>query len=422
MAAIGPESVAIISSARHVRRNSDVEFPFRQDSNFFYLTGFDEPDSTLILTPGHEQAECTLVTQARDEAREQWTGERLGPKRAIKVLGVDRAIDNAHADAEVPKLLEGRNEIHTSLGAGGESDQRVFSWLASLKKQRKSSPARFCQLSETLHELRVLKSDAELEAMQLAADISSEAHQCAMRASRPGLFEYHLEGEILHAFFQHGAKFPSYPSIVGAGVNACVMHYVNNSAELKEGDLVLIDAGCEVQYYAADITRTFPVNGKFSSRQRDVYEVVLDAQKATIKSAQPGAPFSALQDTSFRHLTQGLIDLGILEVSLDEALEKKLATPFTVHGCSHFLGLDVHDVGATKQGSASRTLCEGMVFTVEPGLYFPRSEKCAHIDKGWWEIGVRIEDDIVVESNGNRVLTASCPKEVSAIEELMHAA
>lgn len=422
MTAIGPDSVAIVASARYARRNSDVDFPFRQDSNFFYLTGFNEPDSILILTPGNGQAETTLVMQARDEAREQWTGERLGPERAPQALGVDRAIDNASADTEVPKLLEGRNEIHTSLGTGRDGDQRVFSWIATLKKQRKLSPARFCQLSETLHEMRVLKSNAELEAMQLAADISSEAHQRAMRASRPGLFEYHLEGEILHTCFQRGARFPSYPAIVGSGTNACVMHYIDNSAELKDGELVLIDAGCEVQCYAADITRTFPVNGKFSPRQRDVYQVVLHAQKAAIKAAQPGALFSDLHDTSFRHLTQGLIDLGILEAGLDEALEKKLATPFTVHSCSHFLGLDVHDVGATKQGSASRTLCEGMVFTVEPGLYFPESEKCAKIDKGWLGIGVRIEDDVVIESDGSRVLTSSCPKEIPEIEELMHVA
>ena len=420
MAAIGPDSVAIVPSASYVQRNSDVDFPFRQESNFFYLTGFDEPDCVLILTPGNSQGETTLLLRPRDVRNEQWEGERLGPDRAPQALGVDQALENAAATTRVPRLLDGRAEIHTFLGANKQFESRLFSWIDILRSKRKQPPARFCQLSETLHELRVVKTELEIEAMQRAADISSEAHIRAMRMCRPGLFEYQLEGEIVRTFFEHGAREPAYPSIVGAGANACVMHYIQNSDQLHDGDLVLIDAGCEFQHYAADITRTFPVNGRFSSRQRDLYQVVLHAQGAAIEAGQPGAKFSDLHDTSFRCLTQGLIDLGILNASFQEAVEKELAKPFTIHGCSHFLGLDVHDVGATKKGTLSRTLCEGMVFTVEPGLYFPPGPTCDGIDDGWKGLGIRIEDDILIEADGNRVLTVACPKEPEAVEATMH--
>ncbi len=420
MAAIGPDSVALIPAAREVSRNSDMAYPFRQDSDFYYLTGFDEPNAILALAPGHQNGDTTILVQARDKVREQWTGVRLGSERAGQVLGIDQAFNIEDADTVLPSLLENRHTLHATLGEKDWFDTRVHIWLAQLRRTRKEAPVNFCRLSETLHELRLIKSDDELKMMQRASDISVTAHKHAMEVCRPGLFEYHLEAELVHIFMQAGARFTAYPCIIAGGNNSCVMHYVDNRSPLRDGELVLIDAGCEYNLYAADITRTFPINGKFSPRQRDLYELVLKAQTAAIATVKPGASFREPHDVSTRVLAEGLINLGILKETINTVMERALHRKYTVHSCSHWLGLDVHDVGAQRKDGDWRILQPGMVMTIEPGLYI-QDDGTAEVDEAWRGIGIRIEDDVAVTSEGCKVLSEAAPKTVADIEAWMHA-
>lgn len=420
MTAMGPDAVALVFATGEKRRNSDVHYLFRPNSDFVYLTGFQEPEAILVLTPGHPDGEETLFVRARDEKEEQWTGYRLGAERVNLALGISSGFVIEEADAVVPKLLANRATLY--LADDEETNVHATSWLNAAKSQGLKPPTTQQTLEDTLHELRLLKTELEVAWMQHAADISAQAHIRAMRYCKPGINELELETELQHEFAMRGARYTAYPSIVASGSNACIMHYVQNDAQIDDGTLVLIDAGCEYQCYASDITRTFPANGKFSPQQRDVYDLVLTAQLAAIDAAKSGNGFTTPHNTSTRVLAQGLIDLGILKGSLDEVLERDLAKPFTVHRCSHFLGLDVHDVGAREINGEDRPLEAGMVLTVEPGLYFGNSETMPELDEQWYNIGIRIEDDVLVTNEGNHVLTSNVPKTADAIEALMNEA
>lgn len=418
MAALTDNDVAIVPGASIRYRNRDTEYPFRQDSDFYYLTGFEEPDSVLVIAPGSESAETTLFCPERDPEREQWTGERVGPERAPQTLGVDAAFPNSELDQVLPRILDGRWCVHTVLGEYPEFDQRVVACASSARAR--GADVRGCEfqpLQRLLHEQRLFKSPAEQRLMEAAGDITARAHIDAMQCCRAGLTETQLEATLVHAFMQAGARAAAYPSIVAGGRNACVMHYVKNDSPLRDGDMVLIDAGCELQHYASDVTRTFPINGTYTPRQRELYEVVLAAQAAALDAAVPGARCTAPQDAATRVLAQGLIDLGLLGGGLDEALETKAYQRFTVHRCSHWLGIDVHDVGEYRCNGDWRKLEAGMVFTIEPGLYIPDSFD--DVDEAWRGMGVRIEDDVVITAAGNRVITDTVPKAAADIEALM---
>lgn len=417
MASIGPESVALIFATGEKRRNADVEYLFRPHSDFVYLTGFHEPDGLLVLAPGHPTLEEALFVRARDVAAEQWNGRRLGAERVKEALGIENGFTVEEFNEVIPNLLDGRDELYVEQDL--ETAHHVEEWLDAMKASGLAPPRVQMELEDTLHELRLIKADTEIANMQEAANISATAHQRAMRYCRPGISELALESELQHEFALHGARFTAYPSIVASGPNACIMHYIQNDRIIEDGDLVLIDAGCEYRYYASDITRTFPATGRFTPTQREVYELVLSAQLAAIDQVKTGHLFTDPHDTSTRILAQGLLDLGILKGSLDEVLEQEIAKPFTVHRCSHFLGLDVHDVGKREIEGEARVLESGMVLTVEPGLYFGNAETMPDLDPKWHNIGVRIEDDVVVTQNGNHVLSADAPKSADDVESLM---
>ena len=414
-------SIAILPSARVVYRNRDTEYPFRQSSDFYYLTGFDEPESVLVLVPGRKQGEVILFCRERDVTNEQWTGERLGPERAAQLLGVDDAFPIGDLSDILPGLIEGRSRVYYNLGEHPELERDVMMWVRSLRIRGVhgvESPDEFTVLGHLLHDLRLYKSPAEQKLIKRAADISAAAHVRAMKTARPGLNEADLEAEIVHEFMRNRARFPAYPCIVGAGANACVMHYVKNDAPLRDGDLVLIDAGAEYEYYASDLTRTFPINGKFTSAQRDLYEVVLNAQLAAIDAATPGAPYDRVHQAAIGRMVDGLVALKVLKGSRDEILETESYRRFCIHKTSHWLGLDVHDVGDYRVDDAWRALEPGMVFTVEPGIYMPSDDDVPRAFRG---IGIRIEDDVLVTRDGRDVLTEDAPKTVAEIEALMHA-
>ena len=420
MAAIGPSGVALIFGNTEVSRNGDTHYPFRQDSDFFYLTGFNEPNAVLVLAPFHEKGETAIFLNPRDPNMEQWTGYRLGPERASDTLGIDVAFPIEQLDTEILEFLAGREAVHAMWNANTKLDHRVLEWLHTLKKKRRDAPEDLINLALSLHELRLIKSEAEQAQMQLAADITADALIHAMQYCEPDMFEWQLDAEIQAVFLRNGAKAPAYPTIVGSGENSCIMHYIENSRKMTADDLVLIDAGCELDHYAADITRTFPVRGQFSEAQRTIYELVLEAQKHAIAVASVGNHFRDPHQSSRKVLTRGLIDLGILNSTLDEALEQNLDRRFLVHSCSHWLGLDVHDVGRTNYDGQPRQLEPGMVLTVEPGVYIPNNETMSDVADHWRGIGVRIEDDVLVTTDGNHVLSNRAPKTPDDIETLMN--
>ena len=420
MAALNDNDVAVVPGASIRYRNRDTEYPFRQDSDFYYLTGFEEPDSVLVLIPGAEPAAAVLFCPERDPAREQWTGERLGPERAPQTLGVDAAFPNSELDEVLPRLLDGRWRVYAALGENPEFDQRLIACASTARARGATTGAcEFQPLQRLLHEQRLTKSPGEQRLMAAAGEITARAHIDAMQRCRPGWTETQLEAVLVHRFMQGGARAPAYPSIVAGGRNACVMHYVKNDSLLRDGDMVLIDAGCELQHYASDVTRTFPINGTYTPRQRELYELVLSSQAAALEAAVPGAPCTAPQDASTRVLAQGLIDLGLLGGSLEQTLETETYQRFTVHRCSHWLGIDVHDVGEYRRDGEWRELQPGMVLTIEPGLYIPDAPEFDDVDEAWRGMGVRIEDDVLIEESGNRVLTDGVPKAAQEIEALM---
>ncbi len=420
MAQMEPNSIAILASAPERQRSRDTEYAYRPDSDLYYLTGFAEPRTVLVLIPGRPHGECVMFVRERDREREIWDGYRAGPEGACRDYDADDAFPIDDIDDILPGLIEGRERVYYAMGKDADFDRQVMEWVNTIKAKVRSGatpPGEFLDLSHFLHDMRLFKSAAELRVMREAGEISARAHVRAMKLCKPGLMEYQLEAEILHEFGMSGARAPAYNSIVGGGKNGCILHYIENSAPLKSGDLVLIDAGCELDYYAADITRTFPVNGKFSPEQKALYEIVLRAQEAAIECVKPGRHWNDPHNATVEVITQGLVDLGLLQGKLPELIESEAYKAFYMHRAGHWLGMDVHDVGDYKVGGEWRVLEPGMVLTVEPGIYVaPDNEQ---VPKKWRGIGIRIEDDVVVTKEGCEVLTEGVPKRVADIEALM---
>jgi Xaa-Pro aminopeptidase len=422
MALMGSNSIAIVPAAQLQLRNRDVEYPFRQDSDFHYLSGFDEPGAVLVLLPGRKQGQVVLFCQERDPEKELWSGYRAGPEGACSDYGVDDAFPISDIDEILPGLIEGRERMYYAMGKAPEFDRQIMEWVNTIRSKVRSGahpPGEFVDLDHLLHEQRLLKSPAELKLMRRAAKISAGAHIRAMQACKAGLNEYHLEAELLHEFMANGCRNWAYPPIVGAGDNGCILHYIDNNQLLVDGDLVLIDGGCELDGYAADITRTFPVNGVFTTAQRQLYQLCLEAQIAAIDSIKPGVSWSLPHDVAVRAITEGLLKLGLLKGQLQRLIDNKAYQPFYMHRTGHWLGMDVHDVGDYKIGDQWRELEPGMVLTVEPGIYV--SQANTRVAKKWRGIGIRIEDDVVVTRHGCEVLSRDAPKQIDEIEALMAA-
>jgi Xaa-Pro aminopeptidase len=420
METMGNGAIAIIPTSAVRIRNRDVEFPFRADSDFFYLTGFGEPEAVAVLVPHRPQGEYILFCRERDPERETWDGLRAGLDGATSEFGADDAFPFSDMDDILPGLLENKSRVYYTMGLDAEFDQRVVGWVRAVRGRGRAgvrAPEEIIALGHILHDMRLYKSKAEIAAMRQASQITVEAHRRAMRVCHPGMYEYQIEAELQHAFMHGGARSTAYPPIVGGGANGCILHYRENNAVLQDGDLLLIDAGAEYDCYAADVTRTFPVNGRFSPAQREAYEVVLEAQLAAIEKAVPGNHWNEPHEAAVRVITRGLIDMGILKGKLAALLKSEAYRPYYMHRTGHWLGLDVHDVGDYKVGGQWRVLEPGMVLTVEPGLYFKAGTR--GLAKRWWNIGIRIEDDVLITKSGNEVLTAEAPKTVDQIESLM---
>jgi Xaa-Pro aminopeptidase len=423
MAQMEPNSIAILPAAPVYIRNRDVEHVYRQDSDFQYLTGFPEPEAVLALIPGREHGEYVLFCRERNPERELWDGLRAGQEGAVSQYGADDAFPIGDIDDILPGLIEGRDRVYYAIGCNQEFDHRLMEWINLIRskaRQGAQPPNEFVALDHLLHDMRLYKSAAEAKVMREAAEISARAHVRAMQACRAGLYEYHLEAELDYEFRKGGAKMPAYGSIVAAGRNACILHYRENDAPLKDGDLVLIDAGCEIDCYASDITRTFPVSGSFSAEQKAIYELVLAAQEAAFKEIAPGKHWNEAHEATVRVITAGLLELGLLEGALDELIAAEAYKPFYMHRAGHWLGMDVHDVGDYKVGGEWRVLEAGMAMTVEPGIYIAVDNE--QVAKKWRGIGVRIEDDVLVTRTGCEILTGGVPKSVAEIEALMAAA
>jgi len=419
MQAIGPDGVAIIPSSREVIRNRDGHYKFRQDSDFWYLTGFNEPDSVAMLAPGRKEGAFLLFVRERNKEREIWDGRRAGPEGAVSDYGADQGFSAAALESMLPQLLEGRGKVHYTLGEHPAWDARITACVREIReisRRGPSAPTEFVSLDTTLHELRLIKSEAELALLRRACEVSAGAHARAMRATRPGGWEWQVAAEIHHEF-EKNAMEPGYGSIVGGGDNACILHYKENEMQLRDGDLLLIDAGGEYRGYTADITRTFPVNGKYSGAQKEVYEVVLAAQLAAIEELRPGNSSARPHETATRVLTEGLVALGLLKGDPQELIGSGKQRQFYMHGTGHWLGMDVHDVGRYKLDGQPRPFAAGMVMTVEPGLYI--APDTAGVDPRFLGIGIRIEDDVLIGAQGPEVLTGGAPKRVAEVEALM---
>jgi Xaa-Pro aminopeptidase len=424
-----PGAVAVLPTAPEVPRNGDSDYPYRHDSYFYYLTGFTEPESVLVLCAalGDRPARSILFCREKNLEREIWDGYRHGPEAARTAFGMDEAWPVAELDARLPDLLADAPALYYATASNAALDAQVQGWIKAVRMRARSgvtAPAAFHDLLPLLDEMRLVKDADEQAIMLRAGEISGNAHARAMRAARPGLHEYALEAELLYEFRRNGAQFPAYTPIVASGPNACVLHYNANDRRMQDGELVLIDAGCELDGYASDITRTFPVNGRFSPAQRRLYELVLAAQEAAFAAIAPGRPYSAFHEAALRVLVQGMLDLGLIPPgtfgSVEDAIAAKAHVPFYMHGTGHWLGMDVHDVGAYRDlaqaDKPSRRLAPGMVLTVEPGIYV---RPAAGVPEEYWHIGIRIEDDVVVLEDGHRLLTASAPKTIEEIEALV---
>lgn len=417
---MGPDSVAIIPAARESVRSNDTEYRFRQDSDFYYLTGFNEPDAVAVIAPSRE-ARYTLFVRPRDREKETWTGRRAGVEGAKERHGADEAFPVEEFDAKLMEILDGARTLYYRLGNGNpELDQQVIRQLARMRAlgwRKARPPQTITDPGALIHEMRLFKTDEEIALMQRSADIAAEAHREAMRAARPGAKEYEIEALIEYAFRRAGASGPAYNTIVGGGANATILHYIENSAELRDGDLLLIDAGAEYEGFASDITRTFPVNGRFTRAQRDVYDLVLESQTRCIEMIKPGVTLDDMHTRSVEILTEGMARLGLLKGEPSKLIEEGEYKKFYMHRLSHYLGLDVHDAGAYHLDGGPRPLEPGMVLTVEPGLYV--AEDSEDIPEQYRGIGVRIEDDVLVTADGYRVLTDKAPKDTEEIEALM---
>ena len=419
---MGLRSIAIIATSPVAMRNRDADYKFRSDSSFFYLTGFAEPEAVAVIETFDTEEEgysYSLFCRERDREMEIWNGYRAGVDGAVDDYDADEAYAIDLLDDEILEKLQNKDKLFYRIGQQADFDARVAKWISTASGESRkgaSVPAQVIQLDRIIDELRLHKSADELELMQIASDISAEAHTRAMQMVKPGMMEYALEAELNYVFGKNGCV-PSYNSIVGGGANGCILHYVENDKELKDGDLVLIDAACEYQLYASDITRTFPVNGKFSPEQKALYEVILKAQIAAIDAVRVGNSYKEPHHVAVRIMVQGLLDLGLIQGNLEEIIQKESFRQFYMHGTGHWLGMDVHDVGSYKVEGDWRTYEEGMVVTVEPGLYIAPDDET--VDAKWRGIGIRIEDDVAVTKNGPRVLTAAVVKSVEEIETLM---
>ncbi|OGT18778.1 MAG: Xaa-Pro aminopeptidase [Gammaproteobacteria bacterium RBG_16_57_12] len=416
---MGKGSIAILPAAPTSIRNRDAEYPYRQDSDFYYLTGFPEPESVAVLTPGRKHSEYILFCRERDAAMETWHGRRAGLEGACADYDAQDAFPIGDIDDILPGLLENCDKVYYTMGQRADFDQQVIGWVNRLRNKARAgihTPHEFVALDHLLHDMRLYKSANELKAMRQAGRIAAAAHVRAMQACRPGLFEYQIEAELLHEFRRHGCH-AAYNSIVGGGANGCILHYVENNAELRDGELLLIDAGAEHDYYASDITRTFPVNGRYSREQRALYDLVLTAQQAAIDKVRPGNHWNEPHEAAVKVLTEGLLKLGILKGRLRQLIKDSAYRRFYMHRTGHWLGMDVHDVGDYKIGDVWRVLEPGMVMTVEPGLYIPALSK--GVARKWWNIGIRIEDNVLVTPAGHEILTTGAPRRPEEIEALM---
>ena len=422
-------AVAVLATAPEVARNSDSDYPYRHDSYFYYLTGFMEPESVLVLVAarGDTPARSILFCREKNVEREIWDGFRYGPAAALETFGFDEAFAIGELDAQMARLLADAPALYYAVASNAALDAQVAGWLKAVRAQSRSgvvAPARTHHLLALLDEMRLLKDETEQALMLRAATISGAAHVRAMRAARAGMFEYELEAELLYAFRKSGAQFPAYTPIVASGAHACVLHYSANNAQMRDGDLVLIDAGCEFDSYASDITRTFPVNGRFTPAQKTLYQLVLRAQDAALQAIVPGRPYSDVHEAALKVLVEGMLDVKLLDKaawgSVENVLAERAYTPFYMHGTGHWLGLDVHDTGSYRdlalEGKPSRALVPGMALTVEPGIYVRPGPG---VPEQFWNIGIRIEDDVIVGEAGARVLSGAAPKTVDEIETLM---
>jgi Xaa-Pro aminopeptidase len=421
MRMIGKDAIAILPAAPVRLRNGDIEYAYRQDSHFHYLTGFPEPDSVAVLMPGRPQAEYLLFTREHDALRESWDGARAGTDGAVERYGADDAFPIADIDEILPGLMESRSQVYYSMGAHPDFDSHVLSWVNGLRAQARQvagAPHEFVAPSHVLDDMRLYKSRAEQICLRRAAQITVGAHRRAMRFARPGRMEYEVMAELLHEFRSHNADI-SYQPIIGGGANTCVMHYRDNDQVLCDGDLLLLDAGCEHDYYAADITRTFPVGGRFTPSQRAIYDVVLEAQLAAIDKVRPGNHWNHPHEAAVRVITQGLVKLGLLKGKVAALIKSQAYLQFFSHRTGHWLGLDVHDVGDYKVGGEWRVLEPGMALTVEPGIYIRPSPR---VPREFWNIGIRIEDEVLVTAGAPEVLTSALEKTPEAIESLVQSA
>ena len=418
LAATIGDGIAIVSTAPEVPRNRDSHYPYRHDSYFYWLTGFAEPEAVMVVVGG-DSPQSILFCREKDESREIWDGFRYGPAAAQDYFGFDAAYSITELDARLPELMGNRERLAYAVGENPAWDARMIGWLNAVRAKSRQgviAPAEIVDVRHALDEMRLFKDAHELALMRRAADISTGAHRAAMRAARPGGYEYEIEAELLSTFRRGGAEAPAYNSIVASGANACVLHYVFNNKPLQDGDLLLIDAAAEFGSYAADITRTFPVNGRFSAAQKDAYELVLAAQSAAINAVRPGNHWNMPHEAAVRVLTQGMVDLKLLEGSVDGLIESNAYSRFYMHKTGHWLGLDVHDAGEYKLNGEWRALQPGMTLTVEPGLYIRPADD---VPEALWNIGIRIEDDVAVTESGCEVLTTP-PKTVAEIEEWMN--
>jgi Xaa-Pro aminopeptidase len=420
MAQMEPNSIAILPAAAVAIRNRDVEHVYRQDSDFQYLSGFPEPEAVVVLMPGREYGEYVLFCRERNPERELWDGLRAGQEGAMRDFGADDAFPINDIDEILPGLIEGRDRVYSAMGSHPEFDRHLMEWINVIRSKAHlgaQPPNEFVALDHLLHDMRLYKSAAEIKVMREAAAVSARGHVRAMQACRAGLHEFSIEAELDYEFRKGGSKMPAYGSIVASGRNACILHYQQNDALLKDGDLVLIDAGCEIDCYASDITRTFPVSGKFSVEQKAIYELVLKSQDAAFAAIGPDKHWNQAHEATVRVITEGLVELGLLQGDVEQLIADETYKTFYMHRAGHWLGMDVHDVGDYKVGGEWRVLEVGMTLTVEPGIYIsPDNQQVA---RKWRGIGVRIEDDVVVTKKGCEILTNGVPKSVAEIEALM---
>ncbi|WP_456373473.1 aminopeptidase P N-terminal domain-containing protein [Thiolapillus sp.] len=420
MRMMGKDSIAILPTAAVKQRNSDVHYSYRPDSDFYYLTGFAEPEAVAVLIPGRKQGEYILFCREKDPDKERWDGPIAGQEGAVNDYDADDSFPISDLDDILPRMLEQCERVFYAMGCNPELDQQMSGWVSQLRSRARSGvhpPQEFIALDHYLHDMRLYKSRSEIALMRKAARISSAAHKRIMRDCKAGIPEYQLEADFVHECTRRGARQQAYSPIVGSGNNATVLHYVDNDSKLQAGDLVLVDAGCELEMYASDITRTFPVSGKFSEPQAQIYQLVLDAQLAAIKQVKPGNPYNAPHKAAVRTLTRGLLKLGLLKGNLNQLIKNEKYKKFFMHGTGHWLGMDVHDVGDYKIDGHWRQLEPGMVLTIEPGLYIPLGSR--GVAKKWQGIGIRIEDDILVTRDGCDILSADAPKSIAEIEAIM---